>query len=338
MAGGIAISERVLSALRAVLPAGAEVKLLTGERHWAELKVAGQRVRAQWLSSGLPSEVRQLIASKMRPDVVVARLLSPGAREALSELRIGWIDETGAAEIVLGTIVVSRSGRPQPHGSRRPERWTPAVVSVAEAVLCGVRATVEATNKATGFSGGACGNALRFLTDAGLLAAGAARGPASGRRILDKRAFLAAYSSESVLQPHAPRLVLGVTWRDPVRGLTELGRYWTAHGIAWAATGPAAAAVMAPLLTSVGSATAYVEATSMAGLEAVAERSNLRAIEGGRLTIVPFPTTTTRLLAQTVENMRVAPWPRVYADLLVTGVRGEEAAEHLFEVMDERGT
>src|SRR5687767_15477778 len=107
MADGTAASERVLSALRAVLPAATEAKLITFEGHWAELKVAGQRVRVQWLTSGLPSEVRQLATLKTRPDVVVARLLSPGAKAALSELRIGWIDETGAAEIVLGTIVVS---------------------------------------------------------------------------------------------------------------------------------------------------------------------------------------------------------------------------------------
>ena len=46
--------------------------------------------------------------------------------------------------------------------------------------------------------------------------------------------------------------------------------------------GRVVAAVMAPLLTNVGSATAYVEATSMVSLEALAERSDLRPIEGGK--------------------------------------------------------
>jgi hypothetical protein len=338
---GTTSSSRVLSAFRASLPAAAatNTRLIASEGHRSELKVLSQRVRVQWLTSGLPSEVRERITThKTRPDVVVARFLSPGAKAALSELRIGWIDETGAAEIVLGTIVVSRSGRAQPHGSRRTERWTPAVLGIAEALLCGVRPTVEAANMATGISGGACGNALRFLTQAGILVAGAARGPASGRRIVDRRAFLATYASEASARLPTPQLILGVTWRDPIRGLTELGERWTAQGITWAATGSVAAAVMAPLLTNVGSATAYVEATSMASLEALAEKSGLRPIEGGRLTIAPFPTASTRLLAQTFENMRVAPWPRVYADLRVTGVRGEEAADHLVEVMNERGT
>jgi len=33
------------------------------------------------------------------------------------------------------------------------------------------------------------------------------------------------------------------------------------------------------------------------------------------------------------EGLVFAPWPRVYTDLRQTGVRGEEAAEHLKEVM-----
>lgn len=32
-------------------------------------------------------------------------------------------------------------------------------------------------------------------------------------------------------------------------------------------------------------------------------------------------------------GLRVAPWPRVYADLRAVGVRGEEAVEHLREMV-----
>lgn len=336
-ARGPRLSERIVKAFQAVLPATTAVKLLSADGPWAELKISKQRVRAQWLSTGIPSEVRLLDAQTRRPDVVLSRQLSPGAKQALSELRIGWVDESGAAEVVLGSIIISRSGRPQPRGPRRAERWSPAVLSVAEALLCGVQATVDATREATGFSGGACGNALRFLTDTELLTAEAARGPTSGRRIRDKNAFLSEYATHATVRADdAPRLVLGVTWRDPVRGLIELGRRWTAQEIPWVATGAVASVLMAPLLTTVGAATVYVDAKTIAGLESIAERSALRPIEGGRLTIMPFPTTTTHLLAQTIDDVRVAPWPRVYADLRVTGVRGEEAAEHVREVMDER--
>jgi hypothetical protein len=333
-------SERILNALRAVFPAWAELTLASAptEAHVADVKVSGRRFRAQWLPSGIPSEVRALAALKVQPEVVVARRMSPGAQEALAELRIGWVDELGAAEIMLGPIIISRTARRPSPPSKAKEQWTPAVLSVAEALLCGVQPTVSATHQATGLSGGSCGNALRLFTARGLLVADANRGPASGRRIQNKRSLLEAYASEAAASPAPPTLVVGVTWRDPVRGLVELGRRWGDQEIAWAASGPTAAAVMAPLLTTVSSARVYVDAASVAGLEALASRSDLRPIEGGRLTLASFPTTSTRSLARTVENMRVAPWPRVYVDLLAAGVRGEEAAEHLWEVIDGRRT
>jgi hypothetical protein len=45
-----------------------------------------------------------------------------------------------------------------------------------------------------------------------------------------------------------------------------------------------------------------------------------------------FPTLAIPRLAERVQDVVVAPWPRVYADLRPLGVRGEEAAEHLAEV------
>ncbi len=111
-----------------------------------------------------------------------------------------------------------------------------------------------------------------------------------------------------------------------------MGKRWDRARVAWAATGTVAAHVIAPYLTWVSSGDVYVGADTIAGLEAAATRVDLRPIEGGRLTLRPFPTVTARSLADVKEGLRVAPWPRVYADLRGVGVRGEEAAEHLREV------
>lgn len=327
---------RIVNALRAVLPPSVEVELLSQQGSAAELRIVGHQLRAQWLGAGLPSEIRSTLNTESaRPDLLVARRMSPGAREMLSHLRMSWVDELGSAEIALGTIVVSRTGRPSPKPPRA-ERWTPAVLGVAEALLSGAHATVAAIRAATGLSGGACTYALRTLTKRGLLAARAARGPASGRRLEDQRSLLDAYASEAAIRSPSFHLVVGATWRDTVAGLAELGRRWTQQGLEWAATGAAAAAVMAPLLTHVGSATVYVHVESIGGLEALAASSELRPVEGGRLTLAPFPTSSVRRLAQTIGDMRVAPWPRVYVDLQAAGVRGEEAAEHLLEVISGR--
>ena len=77
-------------------------------------------------------------------------------------------------------------------------------------------------------------------------------------------------------------LQMGVTWREPVEGLIEIGRSWDKDGIAWAATCALAALVIAPHLTSVSSAEVYVEATSLAGLASVGEAAGFRPIRGGR--------------------------------------------------------
>lgn len=327
--------ERAQRALLAVLPRAARVRV--PERDPAgDIVVGGRRLRIGWIGEGNLRDARSLIrARRRRPDVAAARRMSPGAREVLRDAGIGWVDEMGAAEIAVGTILVSRSGQP-PKPQGRPARWTPAAMAVAEALLCGTKATVGATQAATGLSTGSCTNALRVLTGFGHLEAESPRGRNSGRRVVDPDRLLLAYAEavEALREPLS--LCVGVAWPDPVEGLISLGMGWQKRDVAWAATRGVAAAVIAPHLTEVGSADVYVEPDTIVGLEALALDSGLRPLAGGRLTLRPFPTVAVNRLAEEVRGLRVAPWPRVYADLRGTGVRGEEAAEHLYEVIRDR--
>ncbi len=250
----------------------------------------------------------------------------------MSEEGIGWIDETGAAEVAIASVIDSRSGQP-PVPVEPPLRWTPAVLAVAEAILCGIKPTVSEVRSATGLSTGSCVNALRVLTGLGLLEADAMRGRESGRRISDQEQFLNAYASAAAPISSTPSLTVGAVGQDPIASLVEVGRLWGQSGVLWASTGAAAASVIAPYMATVSTAEVYVDAHSVVGLESAARGAGLRPIAGGQLTLRPFPTAVTRRLATEVDGLWVAPWPRVYVDLRKSGVRGEEAAEHLREVM-----
>lgn len=330
-----AVHSRPVQALIDVLPRTVSVEIPTGDPR-ADVMIGGHSLDVKWAGQGsLGAVVSLLRAAERRPDVVAARELSPGAKNALSEAGVAWVDETGAAEIAIGTIVVSRSGTRAPRDARM-KRWTPAVLGVAEALLCGVDATGAAVKQATGLSSGSCTNALRFLAGLGLLESNAARGRDSARRVRDVDSLLDAYASAAQQRPAGAEIQVGVTWRDPVAGLAEAGSRWTGAGVSWAATGAVAATVLAPLMTNVTSAEVYVGAETMAGLAAAAAAADLRPIEGGRLTLRPYPTVVTRRLAEAAGGILVAPWPRVFVDLQRTGVRGEEAAEHLREIVRER--
>jgi hypothetical protein len=325
---------RAEGAVLAVLPRSTLVER-SSSNGGADLVVNGQPLQITWAGEGRLGDVRRLLASGHRlPDVVVARVLSLGARDELSRAGVGWVDETGAAEISIGSIVVSRSGTPPKREA--PKGWTRSVLAVAEAALCGVSATASAMREATGLSTGSCVNALRFLTDLDLLDASSKRGRGSGRRVGDVERLLDAYASAAPALVNDSRLEVGVTWRDLNAGVRTAALKWSAGGTRYAVTGPLASELLAPYLTAVSTAEVYVSADSLLGLEAAAKAAGLKPTHGGRLTLRPFPTASTDRLATLVAGLMVAPWPRVYVDLLAAGVRGEDAAEHLKEVVRER--
>jgi hypothetical protein len=322
------VKRRAYVALAQVLPPTAHVEP-SGDR----VLVNGHPLRVVWIGDGWLADVRAALEGESeQPDVVVAVRISPGARRALADANIGWVDETGAAEVATGSIVVSKSGRPVERDQRITD-WTPAVLAVTEAILWGTKPTVAATEEVTGLSSGSCTNALRFLTERELLAADAQRGRRSGRRIADFNTLLRSYAHAAAAKSPPLTVQVGVAWREPLSGLAKVAERWNSRGRVWACTGAVAASVLAPHLTSVGSADVYTDGDTVLELEAAAREAGLEPIEGGRLRLRPFPTVASRRLITSRGGLNVVPWPRVYADLRLVGVRGEEAAEHLVEVM-----
>lgn len=332
------LTNRVQAALRAVIPESVDLDVSPTHDSFAhefEVRIRGKSLRVEWVGGAWLSAVEKILARSERPEIVVADRVPPASRRALTEADVGWVETSGAAEVNTDFLVISRSGGPLISNAGR-RGWTPAVVGVAEAVLAGVKPTVSATHEATGLSVGACTKALRVLTDMQLLEADATRGPQSGREIADRDALLDGYVA-AVHDIESPNSVaVGVTWRDPIDGLSEIGARWDDSDIPWVATGLVAAAVVAPLVTSVGTAEVYVVASSFPEFESTAAAAGLRPIEGGRLVLSQLPSPTTLAMATVVDGLRIAPWPRLVADLRRSGVRGEEAAEHVKEVLRDR--
>ena len=96
------VGRRCRDLLASVLPRPVEIE--AGSSH---VVVNGTVLRVAWADDGWLPDVRRVLDTMGdRPQIVAARRLSPGARAALTQAGIGWVDETGAAEIAVGTIVV----------------------------------------------------------------------------------------------------------------------------------------------------------------------------------------------------------------------------------------
>ena len=318
------------------MPAGTPVTLNASEG-LISVDVGAGRFTAEWIGEGWLRDAIAVLAvladPQRKPDVLVARRMSPGARAAALDAGAGWVDEAGGAEIALPGLLISRTARLDPKVHRAP-RWNASVIGTAEALLVGTRPTVAEVERASGLSAGSATNALASLTELGFLRADAARGRGSAREIVDRHRLLDAYATAAIARSTGTSLRVGLAGRDLMSELASLGERWDADDLAWAATGAAAAAVLGPYLSEVTGLDVFVDASTPATLDAVAHRSG-RPLEGGRLVLRNFPTPVTRRLCGTELGIRGVPWPRAYADLRVAGVRGEEAAEQLRELVED---
>ena len=288
-------SERIANALDAVLPPSARGHLSVRQAadQDAELLLLGSRIRARWLPRGLPHQVREAMQRQPLPDLLVAPSFSPGAQLEMRAAQVGWVDEHGGADFLFDNVFVSKTGAPP---TPRKAGWTAATLGVCEALLLGHRATTRALSTATGAAPSTVALALSFLSDRALLDFQAVRGRNSGRTVRDRRELLDAYAEAVDAHGSSPGLRVGVLWRDPLRGMREIGDLWTQRQIGWAVTGAIAAAELAPFQTEIAPLLVYVDVTTVAQLTAVAGDIGLEPMEGGRLELRPFPSPITKRL------------------------------------------
>lgn len=325
--------ERIVGALDAVLPqdgVGLRPRLVDELNRDVTVTVAGIDLRVRWLPTGWPRQVAEALQNRPRPDILAAPKMSPGARKAAADAQVGWVDESGDAEIAVpGKLAVKVQ---QPHLLHKTRLdWRRATLAVCEAILSDrALPTVSSVADATGLSTGSVVTALKFLEDERHLAKAAARGPKAARRVVDRDLLVDAYADAAEHLRSPISIPLGVLWRDPIAGVITTGQRWDAAGIRWAATSALSASVLAPTQTEVSPMEIYVAGRTWSDLRRAAQLAGLQEIVGGRLMLRPFPTPAGATLTdEHIEGFRSMLWPRVYADLRTSGVRGEDAAEHL---------
>jgi hypothetical protein len=184
---------------------------------------------------------------------------------------------------------------------------------------------------------GSAVTALKFLEEDGHLASSAARGPSAARRVADRDEFLDAYATAAERLRSPISIRVGVLWRDPAAGAIQTGQFLEAAGIDWAATSALSASLLAPTQTEVAPLEIYVAGKTWSDVRRAVLAAGLQEMDGGRLVLRPFPTAAGAKLTETIaDGFRSVLWPRAYADLRISGVRGEDAAEHLREKMTTR--
>lgn len=335
----MAHQDRAVSALESVLHTALRARSAEGPNRDLIVTLDKKDLLVRWLTVGWPQQVEEALHDKPRPDVIAAPRMSPGARAVAKKAGVGWIDESGAADIVIRdasgtTIIVDTKGKPSvPVDSRIG--WRPATLAVCEAILSRrATPTVNSVIEATGISMGSAVAALKFLEQDGHLVSSAARGPGAARRVADRDEFLDAYATAAERLRSPISIRVGVLWRDPAAGAIQTGQLLEAADIDWAATSALSASILAPTQTEVAPLEIYVAGKTWSDVRRAVSAAGLREMDGGRLVLRPFPTPAGAQLTETIiDGFRSVLWPRAYADLRISGVRGEDAAEHLREEM-----
>ena len=198
---------------------------------------------------------------------------------ALAVLRVlvaaglSWADGTGATRIAMPGLYIRVAADHPAQTAKAAIGWTAGVLAVCEGLLIGTGGTVEEMVAATGLAPSTVARTLRFLHDGHLLKATAARGRDARRTVVDTSQLLDAYAAAAARLRRDDSIRVGVLWRDPARGASELGARLAANGVAWSVTGALAADTLAPYLSEVAPLEIYLDANSVPELRQVARRS-----------------------------------------------------------------
>jgi hypothetical protein len=327
--------DRIARAVRSVVDTDVLVDR-ADDRDSYVVSVAGSRFRARWIRRGWPAEVAALLERSPDLALLVAPALSSGARRLLDERAVNWIDETGAANLRAPGLLVRLDRAPAPKDPEsRAASWSASSTLAAEAVLARRPAQITTAwiSDHAGCSVPQSGKVLSGWDREGwTVKAGPARGRGAHRVLAEPEAMLRSWTAHLNGAP-VERWFAHTTRRDLealVGRLAEAMRGWS---VAW--TGWAGALELAPYVTQLPVLhlrvdERYASPELVPGLRAAGVTLTE---EAGRIELWRTPAGALSLATSSAVGP-IASWPRVYADLQRLGGRGEDAAEHLRQVME----
>lgn len=333
--------DRLAHAVSSVLDADVLVRSVTDGSY--ALHVVGlprqPRFRVAWVRRGWPGDVRARLERSPTVTLVVAPELSSGARQLLDERAINWVDETGAASL-RGEGLLVRVDRapapkdPEPHGAS----WSEIAVLAAEATLGARPPRGITTSWLAEHAGCSIARASRILTGWDQEGWTAKQGPARGRgahRALEHpHAMLESWTTHLNTKP-VERWYAHTTSRDLEDVQARLAHTLGDFAFGW--TGWAAAQQLAPFVTQLPVLhlridERYTRRDLAPGLQ---DAGLTPTDDAGRIELWRTPSNAFRLTTPSSWGPIVS-WPRVYADLRRLGGRGNDAAEHLRDVMESQ--
>ncbi len=298
---------------------------------FVELKRHADAATAHALGASVPARERSRW-------LLAAETTTAGARDALAAQGIGYVDAAGNAKIEMPGLIV-RTGAfsagaviAAPKAPPVPTRLAGKAGLVAQALLLDRDRAWRVGDLAdvADVSDGLAHRVLARLEKAGVVAS-EGRGPAKTRRVTSPAALLDLWAEEDV--ERRVRQTAAYLLGRPGGDLSALAsERLTSARIAHAVTGVAAAAVVAPVLTSIP--VVQLRVTGLVDTSTVIKALDARpAEEGFNLVLVQADGDLGLKFRRMVHGRWVAAATRIYLDALRDPRRGREQADEFRRVV-----
>lgn len=274
---------------------------------------------------------RQLIGRAARhsglPLLVIAGHTTAESRSMLREHGIGLVDATGYAHVELPGILIHLAGEPDAPASERRVRLSGKAGVVAQALLTEPDRAWKVTDLAAiaDASPALAHRVLSRLEEEGVVDVEGA-GPGRVRHVAHAAALLDLWAEEQQDKPRRTRAyLLGQT---PSHVAEQLCAGLDDAGVDYALTGPAAASMVAPLVTAVPVVGVWVTATADA--DRVCTAVGAEPVQAGHNIVLHQAKDDHPLVfRQRIDDRWVVNPFRLYLDLRANPQRGVEQAARL---------